>query len=1826
MRDKVMLGTLLSVIVVMLWCCVSQVVWSAVPATNLPCIPNSSGSCDTCPNATPVSSVGTGCAWVKINAGPMRPGSLVKAALFRMGENQLSEAIYTPQSLSFVAGYAMKGISHEVTLAGAPRQVTLVEGGGVPFAVKFKDGESIGVPVFGDAWVMKLRVFMVDANGWATLKDPAYYDLYTGDGERYRFNAFKTSPQYMQLVSHRTVAGREETYQDMGVEVIRDASQSLRQVLLPSRLTDIVVTDSSHYSLKFYTLASMAGGKDTNGCYRIAANAAPFETWSFTNPESGKLNKLLVTRTTGSRTTVYAFTYAADSENWTLTSGDGTTVARQEEDGTQWNDAKTERWVTRSVKAADGTLVSRNVEQIKTFSWGDGVTRRVTDPGGANLTNTFTYNAAGLTEAAVQPDGSWRWYGYDAASRVTTELSAFKDSALTSVGNAAHAVSTSYTPIDPADSPRLNYQLPRTVTESIMGTVVAKTYRAYRQGNNGELQEIIEKTVSPTAAYGASGNLRAITTYYGTNTVNHQIGRIKTVAYPDGRMDTHTYEYGVYQPGAGEIPPAFEMNSSSNYWCETIIHGTTNSPEGLAGKTTKETRILDPMSQVVLSETWVCLGGPNYDRVAWTSKAYDEWQHPILVKKSNGEKTEASWGGNCCGKEWEIGPDGTELDYGYDLLGRMISMTKKGATTNEADLVTNYTYDSEGRRLTQTLAAGSLSQPVAVNIYDLAGRLTSTTDGQGIVTTYIYNGTAATVIRGGLNNTAVRYLDGQSKSATENGVIKSWSDHGVNTDGTRWTQSFTGSQGLASPSWQKTTTDLLGRSILAERPGYGGTVVSNAFAYNVKGQVTLTTGSQQPATLYEYDDLGQQTRSGLDINNNGVLDLAGPDRVNASVSWFDQDEVGNYSQCRASTLYAGNNSSVPTTNSVQKTRITGLGSSFALGLLVSDLVSLDILGNASISRTYINRGNKTVIQVATYPDSTNSATQVTINGMLTSSTSKTGVKTTYTHDALGRQTSSLQGGPGAPRTVGSYTTYNALGQVESTMDAASNRTSYTYSPATGLQISVTDAVTGTVYKAYNAQGQQVATWGAAYPVAFEYDDFGRMTAMYTLRDSSLIISNYSSFITHTSSFDRTVWRYDLATGLLTNKLFSDNRGPSYSYTADGKLSRRTWARGITTDYNYDSINQMTNINYSDSTPDVSFTFGRLGRQTTITDGQGTRAFAYNDALQLAAETNTQGVLQYSFDSLGRSSGFDFGPNYSIRYSFDALGRFFVISNNVGGALRAATYSYLPGSDLVSGYTTESGFSCMRSYEPNRNLITSITNGFGGVSLHRFDYVNDQIGRRTKRADVDISTVISNLFAYNLRSELVDAAMGTNQYNYAYDTIGNRRTATNNAEAWNYVANALNQYSQITNNQSPITPTYDLDGNMTGYKDWIFVWDAENRLVLASNATTVVSNSYDYMSRRVAKVVNGQTTTFSYQGWAMIAENTASSTNSYVYGLDLSGTSQGAGTIGGILSACFNETIAFFAYDANGNVADLVSINGTFVAQYQYDPYGNSIAKSGELANTNPFRFSTKYLDSETGQYYYGYRYYQPESGRWLSRDPVAEEGGLNLYGFIENGPVNYVDPTGEFKWDCLACAAALLGKVGGTAAGCLVGCLEVKSDTYTLGQCFNECYMRQVDLCELWKSFKANPAEWVGLAACASCGISVFQDLMASDEPPPGCDKCKPPAPPCTDAEKAALQAAVNAACKSGPRACKGTQDLATLQANLAKNLACATAREAINNRCFNGGDAGHRQAAQEALNAAAKCLALIAKKTGGAPLPFLPGSGPITTTSVPSCGGGCGH
>jgi RHS repeat-associated protein len=227
--------------------------------------------------------------------------------------------------------------------------------------------------------------------------------------------------------------------------------------------------------------------------------------------------------------------------------------------------------------------------------------------------------------------------------------------------------------------------------------------------------------------------------------------------------------------------------------------------------------------------------------------------------------------------------------------------------------------------------------------------------------------------------------------------------------------------------------------------------------------------------------------------------------------------------------------------------------------------------------------------------------------------------------------------------------------------------------------------------------------------------------------------------------------------------------------------------------------------------------------------------------------------------------------------------------------------------------------------------------------------------------------------------------------------------------------------------------YDADGNLTNDGRWTFTWDAENRLVkLAPNTSAGPRNSikfeYDGQGRRIHKQVWANTTwtsyptndvKFVYDGWSPLAELNGTNNaviRSCLWGSDLSGSFQGAGGVGGLLEVTYigaQTTNCFVAFDGNGNVAAVVdAASGSLLAQYEYGPFGEVIRATGPMAKANHFRFSTKYQDDETDLLYYGYRYYNASTGRWLSRDPSDEGGGINLYALVGNDPLDNNDGCG----------------------------------------------------------------------------------------------------------------------------------------------------------------------------------------------------------------------
>ncbi len=350
-------------------------------------------------------------------------------------------------------------------------------------------------------------------------------------------------------------------------------------------------------------------------------------------------------------------------------------------------------------------------------------------------------------------------------------------------------------------------------------------------------------------------------------------------------------------------------------------------------------------------------------------------------------------------------------------------------------------------------------------------------------------------------------------------------------------------------------------------------------------------------------------------------------------------------------------------------------------------------------------------------------------------------------------------------------------------------------------------------------------------------------------------------------------------------------------------------------------------------------------------------------------TNVNLIDSYLQDKLIHKWGTDLTKDQEARYTYDSLGR--------------RSYEKTSGLVVEDLRPTKDRWGAKTSYN-DRNELT-------GYRLY----------------EMNASWSVSS----------TTAIAGTRQ-SYTLDHMGNRTGGYQNDVAGTYSSSnphdGLNQYSAARG----LTVDYDNAGNMTDYGTKDYVYDAEDRLVKVTVGTTHYKYKYDYLGRRIAKYT-GTTLNrkFVYQGWNLIAELSSSGSvqRTFTWGLDVSTTLHGAGGVGGLLLIDDELTSKRYypIYDGSRNITGLYDQKGALVASYEYDAFGRIILQSsGDYSDDNPFRFSTKYTDDETGLVYYGHRYYEPDLGRFINRDPIEEDGGLNLYGFVGNDPVNFHDYLG----------------------------------------------------------------------------------------------------------------------------------------------------------------------------------------------------------------------
>jgi RHS repeat-associated protein len=282
---------------------------------------------------------------------------------------------------------------------------------------------------------------------------------------------------------------------------------------------------------------------------------------------------------------------------------------------------------------------------------------------------------------------------------------------------------------------------------------------------------------------------------------------------------------------------------------------------------------------------------------------------------------------------------------------------------------------------------------------------------------------------------------------------------------------------------------------------------------------------------------------------------------------------------------------------------------------------------------------------------------------------------------------------------------------------------------------------------------------------------------------------------------------------------------------------------------------------------------------------------------------------------------------------------------------------------------------------------------------------DNGGNRTSKAD-QLAGVTTN-YTYDPIYELLTAMQGTNTTeSYSYDPVGNRLSSLS---VPSYTYNSSNELTANSNGSY----TYDADGNsLTDAVGRSYTWDFENHLtgVTLPGTGGTVSFEYDPFGRRIQKAFteNGTTTTTNYvYDGDNIVETVDQNSN------ELAKYAQGLG-IDEPLAQSAIGTVSYYEQDGLGSVTSLTNSSGAIAQSYTYDSFGNLTASSGTVSN--PFQFTGREFDPETGLYYNRARYYDPTVGRFLTEDPIGFGGGsVNLYSYVLDNPTIFTDPFGLWR-------------------------------------------------------------------------------------------------------------------------------------------------------------------------------------------------------------------
>jgi RHS repeat-associated protein len=1360
-------------------------------------------------------------------------------------------------------------------------------------------------------------------------------------------------------------------------------------------------------------------------------------------------------------------------------SGEGTTGALLSQENLTYTERGAKSWdytITREVFSSSldeaGTIGSLTLTEKSRENYDDfsvnatggqvGMKRLVsrTDayqvPGQSPQVTTYTYinnptnsTVHGRLLSSVMPDGSWKYNEYSISTSspvsVTTEYSSWKDLPMSQRFNARKKVAT----VSTSDS----------LEESYIGSQLVSKSKKTATAVSGEIITTREKW---------DGSAWHITTtaYYPNDAPAPSAGRMKWIEGADGTATTYSYAtasgnlvmttrtgagnrngvtagtqvittYGLGNLPISQITTDIATNLITEQWDTDL---TYNGGFDALGRPIK--RIFNGDVSDYSITQYACCG------IEFTRNNMGDTKRYFRDSLKRVYKTES--------KASSVSPVVTTFDT---VAGLTISQTRRigvellflGSKTISIDgLTTTTTKPSEK----STIAA---DRPVTTIV------TTRSAIGDTVTTTYA----------DGSTSTKAHYLSGSPKSTSGTAVPDMSYDYGTHTEnGGGETTTITAAATATNPAGVVATrfTDFLGRTFKIVSGATGATTYAYhpiTAAAGARTQLASMADGDGVVVSYAYNSEGQR------INTSSTVPLASDTATRVTSS--DEDVVSDVTIHGTSLGVAFRTTQTIASTGVSP--IKTLQTFISHDGLISGAIALN--GNTLLITTRPDPTTGISTQITTHPDGTKICNTYQHGLLTSSATLKTDnsfiTKNSYTYDSLRRRLTSVDARTGTTTydlNADGKADVTESGQPLAMKTPANHTTTMAYD-IMGRKISTTLPDATVTYSSYYPTGKMKAQWGSqTNPVFYVYDEQNRMTEMRTYRN----LAFGAEPLVTTTGFDTTTWIYSAATGFLAGKRDAINVGADYTYTVAGRLKSRKWARGNWTRYDY-TQGFLTGTRYFTSgstlptaatgndtaTPDVVMTYEPLGRPSSITQtNQSQISYTYEPAnLFLDLETiqydiDRNGsyefvrVLDRSRDSLLRDTGFDLKNGTTVEnqaiYGYSAAdGRMETVS---GGGFQPPnlsntfTYSYLPNSNLLEKVTGPV-HEVINTWEPNRDVLDVKQNKLVTTVISNYDYTVNNIGQRTGVATSGTAfpaTPPTWAWGYDSLGQVTSANSNVNTSDraYQYDAIGNRKKTANSLTlpaTDNYITNDRNQYNAFPGNS--VGKTFDSDGNAKSYAlpidptvNRTLTWDGENRLITNSGVSTVYR--YDALGRRIANysaslsTIGTVATLYFYDGWNAIAEYfrttgatgtvpTVALNRTYLWGRDLSGSIQGAGGVGGLLSLTLNSqpsALNFFpTYDGNGNVSEYLTSTGAIAAHFEYDPFGNTVVNT-DTTDLFSYRFSTKPRDTQTGLYYYGYRYYDPLTGRWLNRDPLGEKGGKNLYGMLQNRITNSTDYLG----------------------------------------------------------------------------------------------------------------------------------------------------------------------------------------------------------------------